>query len=109
MVSGFIYGYKKQYIYSILKETKIEIDNRISMLKNKVSILSYAHLTREVNGVKVWTDAICEALPCSEIVEIPYNDAPYYIDKTLVIPSGRRTLADKNAVIKSLLTNGSIC
>lgn len=90
----------KSNIYSILKETEKEIDSKISALKNKVSVLDYSNLVREENGIKVWTDAICKALSVGEIIEIPYNQSPYYVDKTLIVPSGRRIVADKDAVIK---------
>ncbi len=90
----------KDDIYSILNKTEKEIDERISSLKNRASILDYSHLVREEDGVKIWTDAIQEALLQNEIIEIPYSCELYYIDKTLLIPKNTRIVADSGAVIK---------
>ena len=90
----------KSEIYSILRKTEEKITADIEKLKNKASVLAYENLTREENGVKIWTNAIQTALEECEIVEIPYSPNPYFIDKTLIIPSGTRIVADSNTVIK---------
>lgn len=90
----------KSNIYSVLKETEKKINADILDLKRKISVLDYAHLVREENGIKIWTDAIQAAISAGEIVEIPNMDEPYYIDKTLIVPSNRRIVADMGAVIR---------
>ena len=62
----------------------------ISELCDRVLLTDYAHLTKECAHGRIWTDALQQALLEHEIVEIPSGKAPYYIDRTVIIPSGRR-------------------
>ena len=62
----------------------------ISELCDRVLLTDYAHLTKECAHGRIWTDALQQALLEHEIVEIPSEKAPYYIDRTVIIPSGRR-------------------
>jgi len=77
-----------------------------STLTDKVSISDYASQCREgeIDGkkVKVWTDAFNHALKEHEIIEIPANDVPYYIDNSIIVPSNRRIVAAEGAVIRQM-------
>lgn len=98
--------FAKKEIYSKLNKAREEIDRRAADLKDSVSVLDYSGLVRtgiENNKeVEIWSDAFCAALSEHETVHIPASDNPYYIDKTIIIPSNRCIRADKNAVIRQM-------
>ncbi len=95
---------KKAGIYAALQA--MELDNRAAQqkLKKKTLLTSYRSLARgdEQDGepILVWTDALQTALRENEIVRIPASDDPYYIDRSVVIPSDRRIEAEDGAVIR---------
>ena len=80
----------KEKIYSSLRKAEVENKKKISSLRDRVLLTAYAHLARESECGKVWTDALRAAISEHEIVEIPTGREPYYIDDTVVIPSNRR-------------------
>ena len=80
----------KQNIYRAIYEADAENKQKISALTDRVSLKSYAHLTYECEHGTVWTRALQQALYEHEIVEIDSARTPYYIDDTVIIPSGRR-------------------
>lgn len=84
---------KKQTIIESLKQMEAESNARIDALSDRCSIRDYAHLVRESEHGKIWTDALQAALHEHEIVEINTSKEPYYIDDTVVIPSNRRIIA----------------
>ena len=94
---------EKKQIEDILQKTKEDNLALIAQLHDRVSLWDYRHLVRQgvQNGatVEVWTDAFQAALNEHEILEIPAQEVPYYIDKTVTIPSNRRMEAEKGAVI----------
>ena len=80
----------KEKIYSSLSSMEEENKAAISALSDRVLLTDYAHLAYSAPCGKVWTEALRQALREHEIVEIPTGREPYYIDDTVVIPSGRR-------------------
>lgn len=95
---------KKAEIYMTLEQ--MAEDNRAaqSRLSGEASLTEYRFLVRvekqNGNDVCVWTDALQAALNENEIVRIPTADEPYFIDKSVLIPSNRRIEAEDGAVIK---------
>lgn len=90
--------------------TKERILKRLSKVEKKVkkiagrngefvSLTNYSHLAEEKEGRIIWTNAINLALRENEFLYIPENHLPYYVDSSLIIPSGRCIKVDKNAVI----------
>lgn len=90
---------KKQMIIDSLKKMEAENNARINALSDRCSLRDYAHLVRESEHGKIWTEALQTALREHEIVEIGTSNEPYYIDDTVIIPSNRRIIAYR-AVIK---------
>ncbi len=88
----------KQEIYKLVEEAQNRVLKGIEALKSEISVLEYENFVQNDN----WTEALQRAIDEYEIVHIPEKETPYYIDKTIVIPSDRRIIADKNAVIKQL-------
>ncbi len=93
---------KKEEIYSLLCNMKETNKKLISELKTSCSVTDFAELVREENSVKIWTEAFQTALDNYEIINIPASDEPYYIDKSLVVPSNRHIEAREGAVIRQL-------
>ena len=93
-------------------EMKETVDRVVSRLERRIAVMreknerARAALTDEValtdysslNGI--WTEALARALREHQIVCIPQANAPYLIDGTVVIPSNRRIIADRDAVIR---------
>ena len=70
-------------------------------LTNKASVLEYKRLVEICeDGKAIWTKAFQSAVDEHEVVLIPRGDKPYFIDKTITIPSNRRIIADIDAEIK---------
>lgn len=80
----------KEKIYTSLTAMEAKNKAAISTLADRVLLTDYAHLVYDAPCGKVWTKALQAALYEHEIVEIPTGREPYYIDDTVVIPSGRR-------------------
>lgn len=57
-------------------------------------------LTDYVPCGSIWTNALQNALTEHEIVIIPKNNVPYFIDGSVTIPSNRHIIAEDGAVIK---------
>lgn len=93
----------KTSIISFLECCDKENFAKISMLSKTASLKDYEHLTRTTiladTKIKIWSDALQTALNENEIVTIPAQDDKYYIDKKIIIPSNRRSIADKKAHI----------
>ena len=70
-----------------------EIDAAQAKLADRVSVLDYAVRVRRTNDVEVWSDAIAAALAEHEIVVLP-GGRTYAIDRTIVMPSNRRLVAE---------------
>ncbi len=80
----------KEKIYTSLAAMETENKAAISALTDRTLLTDYAHLVYNAPCGKVWTKALQAALSEHEIVEIPTGREPYYIDDTIIIPSGRR-------------------
>lgn len=97
---------RKEQIYRTLAQMKQ--DNRAAQekLTKEASVLDYRHLVKtgmqDDAEVSVWSDAFQTALDENEIVRIPVSDEPYYIDRSIFIPSNRRITAENGAVIRQL-------
>lgn len=89
----------KQKILQILSETEKELKKNINKLSDTAVLIDYAYLARTEAGLVIWTDAIQKALNEHEILIIPDSDDVYYVDNSIIIPSGRRIEAG-NAVIR---------
>ena len=96
----------KQEILKSLSEMKKMSLSLIQNLTKKCVITDYISLVRTQNfsgkDIKIWTDAFQKAIDENEIIIIPSNDEPYYIDSSLVITSDRHIEAENGAVIKLL-------
>ena len=69
-------------------------------LADAASLLDYAALVREEGGRAVWSDALQRALDEREIVRLPASATPYWIDRTVMIPSNRRIEAEEGATVR---------
>jgi hypothetical protein len=54
---------------------------------------------REVRG-DIWSDAIEAALLAGNVLHIPERDAPYYLDRPIMLHSGQSLVADPEAEIR---------
>ncbi len=79
-------------------------DNKklISELKTICSVMDFAELVRVEGTVKIWTEAFQAALDSYEIITIPASGEPYYIDKSLIVPSNRHIEVQEGAVIRQV-------
>ena len=66
-----------------------------------VSVTMYSSFVRTDNeGIRIWSDAFQAAINENECIVIPASDEPYYIDKTITVPSNRCIEALDGAVIR---------
>ncbi len=98
---------KKAQIYRTLEKMTEENRARQNALVREASITDYSDLVRyesnaeNADGVcRVWTDAFQRALYENEIVRIPAAEEPYYIDRSVLVPSDRRIVAQDGATIR---------
>ena len=84
----------KKSIEALLQSVKNENNNLRSALSDKVMLTDYS----SEDGV--WTHALQAAVSEHEIVVIPASDKPYYIDKSVRIPSNRHIIAQDGAKIR---------
>ena len=58
--------------------------------KDGVLLIDYSHLVKtDENGLSIWTEAFQRAIDENSSIIIPASDTPYYIDKTITVPSDR--------------------
>ena len=86
----------KNSIELTLNNTIKENERLYSSLTDSISLDDY-----EPKG-EIWTSALQSALNEHQIVYIPKRENPYIIDNSIVVPSNRRIVADKEARIKLL-------
>lgn len=89
-----------------IRNTLLRLEGELSAGKNALSdacsINDYAELVfADKSANEIWSNALQTALLEHEIVTLPKKETPYYIDNTIVIPSNRMILADREAVIKA--------
>ena len=86
-----------------LDSMRAENISAAAVLCDEVSIFEYSHLvTTDDEGREIWTAALQAAIDEHSSVVIPRSETPYFIDKTIVVPSNRRILADTAAHIKKV-------
>ena len=94
---------KKGQIYRKLSEVEKLLNDLVASQRIYVDVRRYTYLVRKNEaGQSVWTDAIQAALNENEAVYFPKIAEPYYMDGTVVIPSGRHIKADPEAVIRQV-------
>lgn len=84
---------KKQQILTSLEQMQNENSEKIAALQDRCSLKEYTHLTSEGAHGTIWTKALQTALHEHEIVEIPTEKEPYYVDDTIIVPSNRCIIA----------------
>lgn len=85
------------------KLVSVEQDNyKCSPLSTPgVSVTEYLSLVRtDENGAKIWSDAFQKAIDENNHIVVPSSDEPYYIDKTLTVPSDRYIEVLDDAIIR---------
>ena len=65
-------------------------------------VTDYHFLVRTENDLEIWSDAFQKAVDENEIVVIPAKQTPYYIDKSIIIPSNRHIEAEDGAVMRQV-------
>ncbi len=91
---------RKQDISKFLDDIRLSNMALIAGLTNYCSLDEYVHLVREKDGLRIWTDALQQALIEHQVVIIPSAEEPYYIDASLRMPSNRHIEAAYDAVIR---------
>ena len=75
----------RQSIYDTLTAMRAENLAAAEALTDTVSLTAYAHLTRETEIGRIWTEALQTALDEHACVIIPSSDAVYFIDHSVTI------------------------
>ncbi len=83
----------KSEIEELLSCVKLENETRVEAFFDKCSLLDY-----KPSG-EIWTCALQAAINEHTVVHIPKKSTPYYIDASITVPSNRKIIADKDAVI----------
>ncbi len=83
----------RQSIYDTLTAMRADNLAAAEALTDSVSLTAYAHLTRETDIGRIWTEALQTALDEHEAVIIPAAAEIYFIDDTVTIPANRRISA----------------
>ena len=92
-------------ICSLLDRMEQALAAAAGELHDKAVIWDYRELVYEDGqGNAIWSEAFQKALEEHEILVIPGREAPYYLDRSIQIPSNRYILAQDGAVIR--LTEG---
>ncbi|MDD4016785.1 MAG: glycoside hydrolase family 127 protein [Kiritimatiellae bacterium] len=90
---------KRDAIEAEVKLAEARVDEAQAKLKKTASLTEYAALAQDKDGRKIWSAAIAKALAENEIVKIPASEEPYWLDRTVMVPSNRRIEADAGAEI----------
>ncbi len=90
----------KNEIFEKLENMKTQNLKRIKKLSKKAALTDYRIYAKKGGDIEIWTDAFQTAINENEILFIPKRNAPYYIDKTVTIPSDRHIEAEDGAIIK---------
>ena len=93
----------KQNIYTRLSQVERLLTDMLPSEEEYVDIHKYSQYVREDSqGLEIWTDVFRAALKKEKAVYIPKAEQPYYIDGSVLIPSGRHIRADDDAVIRQV-------
>jgi len=68
----------------------VENEGLQNRLADRCVLTDYSPSVRTCGVTNIWTDALQTALREHEVVVIPASDKPYYIDRSVVVPSNRR-------------------
>ena len=91
----------KDDIYKKLISMKEAVLGTSKKESKGVSVTNYASFVRtDDDGIGIWSEAFQKALNENEHIVIPASDEPYYIDKTITVPSNRCIQALDGAVIR---------
>lgn len=88
----------KKTLRAELDAMSTENERKISTLTKTAGITEYEEYTKEVNGLKIWTEAFNRALSENETVTVP--GGTYYIDASIIMHSNNAIKAAPDAVIK---------
>lgn len=92
---------EKHEIYEQLISMEGILYSHFSTESEGVPIDKYLHLVNvDENGTRIWSDALQTAINENAHVVISASEEPYYIDKSILIPSGRHIEAENGAVIR---------
>ena len=86
----------KLELESLLESVKIENQEKINALTDCVKLTDY----KCEKGT--WTSALQDALNEHQTVIIPESTEPYLIDRSVIIPSNRRIIAESGATVSLL-------
>lgn len=93
----------KEKIYSRLNQVERALREMLPAPEEYVDIHEYSwYVQRDSQGLEIWTDAFQAALREQKAVYIPKADQPYYLDGSVILPSGRHIRADEDAVIRQM-------
>lgn len=94
---------EKNRIKSDLLEMRNRRMSEIANFGDGTSVEEYKSLVKVLtDGKEVWSDAFQTAILENSIIKIPKKSTPYYIDKTITIPSSRHIEAEEGAVVSQL-------
>lgn len=83
-------------IKNTLTEMRAANETAAQALNKEVSLDALRHLVKD----GIWTNALQTALNEYEVVRIPAASEPYWIDRTVTVPSNTRIVAESGAVIR---------
>jgi len=91
----------KQEIHEVTLSMAEQNYSCSKIVEKGVRVQSYSHLVQiDSSGMKIWTEAFQAAINENSHVIIPAHHEPYYIDKTITVPSCRCIEAEEGAVIR---------
>lgn len=99
-VKGMVIFMNRQEINLKLENMKAENLKKIQSLTKSARLSDYKNLVKKDGEKEIWTEAFQKSLYENEIVYIQKKSTPYYIDKTVIIPSNRHIEAEDGAIIK---------
>ena len=94
---------RRDAIVRTVTNSAAEVASRVARLSSEGRTVSLAEFQDRVtvrNGQTVWDAALEAALESAQVVVFPPRDEPYYLDRTVVIPGGRRLVATGATVAK---------
>ena len=93
----------KQNIYDKLSQAEKLLADMLPSREEYADIHKYSkYVRKDSQDLAIWTDAFNAALREEKAIYIPEAAQPYYIDGSVIIPSGRHIMADDDAVIRQM-------
>ena len=91
----------KEKLLSDLEAMRLQNESAAASLTKKAQITDYEQYAyTDGNGIKVWSDAIQKAIEENEILIFPASDEPYYIERSIIVPSNRYIKVEGNTTIR---------